>query len=664
MASLGQICIVGAFGLALYAIVSSIVGVRVRNRELTLSGQYAAWAVTGLITAASVTLLVALSVHDFSLRYVWDHSSRAMSMDLVLAAFYSGQQGSLLYWAWTLSIFSAIVLWQQRRPGPHRIFMPYVVAVLMVIEAFMTLLLGFIASPFEALPRAPADGVGLNPLLYDPGMRIHPPMLLAGLMSWSVPFAFAIAALATGKLDNAWIAVSRRYAMVAWVILGLGNVLGAWWAYHVLGWGGYWGWDPVENVALMPWLVGTAFIHSIQMQERRGMLKAWNLALIMVAFFLSIFGTFVVRSGILASVHAFALSAIGPYFLTFLALVIGGSLGLFFWRLPRLRSDNQLDSLLSREASFLINNLLFLGIVFAIFWGTIYPLVAEAVANAKVSVGPPYFKQVAGPLLGALILLMGIGPLMPWRRASREHLLNNFLIPVAGTVIGLAVLLVEGIRDPFAGIGFGLCLFVLGTIVQEFVRGALARHHATGENYLVALGSLIRRNNRRYGGYIVHLAILLIGAGAVGSQVYQQQTQATLAPGESVSLAGYTVTAHGIETNTLPGVKVTEGVLSVNGEDLRPAKQFFDNFPQQPSTRVGLRSTPFEDLYVVLAGWEGDGPTAKISLAVFVNPLVSWIWTGGVLLLFGTVVTLWPATVVSPRRVTAPISRGAVGATS
>jgi cytochrome c-type biogenesis protein CcmF len=661
MAALGQICIVGAFGLALYAIVSSLVGVRLKTRELVASGQHAAWAVTALITAASLTLLTAFAVHDFSLRYVWEHSSRAMSMDLVLAAFYSGQQGSLLYWAWTLSIFSAIVLWQQRKPGPHRVFMPYVVAVLMAIAAFMTLLLGFVATPFEALPRPPADGVGLNPLLYDEGMRIHPPMLLAGLMSWSVPFAFAIAALATGKLGNEWVAVSRRYAMVAWVILGLGNVLGAWWAYHVLGWGGYWGWDPVENVALMPWLVGTAFIHSIQMQERRGMLKAWNVFLIMVAFFLSIFGTFVVRSGILASVHAFALSAIGPYFLTFLALVIGGSLVLFFWRLPHMRADNQLDSLLSREASFLLNNLLFLGIVFAIFWGTIYPLVAEALADQKVSVGPPYFKQTAGPLLGAILLLMGIGPLMPWRGASREHLVNNFLIPVAGTIVGLAVLFVVGIRDPFATLGFGLCLFVLGTILQEFVRGTLARNRTTGENYLAALGHLIRRNNRRYGGYIVHLAILLIGAGAVGSQVYQQQTQAVLAPGQSVSLGNYTITANGIQTLIPPGVRVVQGVLAVNGQDLRPERQFFDNFPQQPSTRVGLRSTPFEDLYVVLAGWDGDGATASVSLAVFINPLVSWIWGGGVLLLLGTLVTLWPMPVPSRQRATAPIGGGLAG---
>src|SRR5207302_9351690 len=347
MAALGQICIVGAFGLALYAIVASVAGARSRSGELIASGQNAAWAVTLLITAASLTLLTAFAVHDFTLRYVWEHSSHAMSMDLVLAAFYSGQQGSLLYWAWTLSIFSAIVLWQQRKPGPHRVFMPYVVAVLMAIAAFMTLLLGFIATPFEALPHPPVDGVGLNPLLYDEGMRIHPPMLLAGLMSWTVPFAFAIAALATRKVGNEWVALSRRYAMVGWVILGLGNVLGAWWAYHVLGWGGYWGWDPVENIALMPWLVGTAFIHSIQMQERRGMLKAWNIVLIMVTFFLSIFGTFVVRSGILASVHSFALSAIGPFFLTFLALVIVGTLALFFWRLPRLRADNQIDSLLS-----------------------------------------------------------------------------------------------------------------------------------------------------------------------------------------------------------------------------------------------------------------------------------------------------------------------------
>jgi cytochrome c-type biogenesis protein CcmF len=334
---------------------------------------------------------------------------------------------------------------------------------------------------------------------------------------------------------------------------------------------------------------------------------------------------------------------------------------LFFRRLPALRSDNQLDGLLSREASFLLNNLIFLGIAFAIFWGTIYPLVAEAVADQKVSVGPPYFKQVAGPLLGVLLLLMGVGPLMPWRRASRENLLNNFRLPVAGTLLAEVALVAGGIRDPFALLGFGLCAFVLGTILQEFVRGALARHRATGENYASALTSLIRRNNRRYGGYVVHLAIVLIGAGAVGSQVYQQQTQAALAPGQSVALGGYTITAQGVQTTQQPGVRVVDAVLSVNGETLRAEKQYFDNFPQQPSTKVGLRSTPFEDLYVVLSDWKGDGPTAQVSLAVFVNPLVSWIWAGGVLLLLGTLITLWPAPQTSRQRASAPVPSGALG---
>jgi cytochrome c-type biogenesis protein CcmF len=420
------------------------------------------------------------------------------------------------------------------------------------------------------------------------------------------------------------------------------------------------GWDPVENVAFMPWLVGTAFIHSIQMQERRGMLKAWNVMLLMITFFLSIFGTFVVRSGILASVHAFALSAIGPYFLTFLGLAMAGSLTLFFRRLPKLRAENQLDGLLSRESSFLLNNLIFLGIAFAIFWGTIYPLFAEAITDQKVSVGPPYFKQVAGPLFGALLLLMGIGPLMPWRRASRENLLHNFLIPIAGAFVGVVALVAFGVRDPVAVLGFGLCLFVLGTLLQEFLRGMLARRRATGENYVSALANLIRRNNRRYGGYIVHLAILLIAAGAVGSQVYQQQTQAALGPGQSVTLAGYTITAQGIRTSHEPGVKVVDGLLSVNGERLLPEKQYFDNFPQQPSTKVGLRSTPFEDLYVVLEDWNGDGPTAQVGVAVFVNPLVSWIWAGGVLLLFGTLITLWPTPVTSRQRASVTVPRGAV----
>jgi cytochrome c-type biogenesis protein CcmF len=642
--ALGQISIVGALILAMYAATASLVGARWRIRELTASGQNAGYGVTVLVSGAALALIGALVTHDFSLRYVYEHSSRTMPLDMVIPAFYSGQQGSLLFWAWTLSLLSAVVLWQQRKPGPHRVYVPVVVAVLMTVVGFMTLLLAFIATPFERLAFTPPDGVGLNPLLYDEGMRIHPPMLLAGFMSWSVPFAFTIAALATNRLGSAWVTLVRRYAMVAWLVLGLGNLLGAWWAYHVLGWGGYWGWDPVENVALMPWLAGTAFIHSLQIQERRGMLRAWNVTLIFITFFLSIFGTFVVRSGVLASVHSFALSAIGPYFLTFLALSIAGSLALFFRRLPGLRSENQLDSLLSRETSFLVNNLLFLGIVFAIFWGTIYPLVAEAVTGNKISIGPPYFQQVAGPLLGAMLLVMGIAPLMPWRRASREHLARNFAAPLAATFGALVLLCLAGVQNPIALLGFGLCLFVLATIGQEFVRGTVARHHATGDAYPVALVHLVRRNNRRYGGYVVHLGILLIGAGVLGSHIYQQQTQAALLPGQSLSIGRYTLTAQGLDALVVPGARVFQATLKVNnGELLLPQKVYFDNFPEQPSTKVGLRSGPLDDLYVVLEGWDGVGSNARVSLSVFVNPMVSWIWFGGLVLLFGTFVSLWPA---------------------
>jgi len=653
LSTFGQICVVGGLLLALYAVGTSIVGARWRVVELIHSGQRAAYGVTVLVTGAALSLIAALLTHDFSLRYVYEHSSLAMPLDLVVPAFYSGQQGSLLYWAWTLSLLSAVVFWQQRKPGSHKALMPYVIGVLMTVEAFMLLLLGVVASPFDRLPILPADGVGLNPLLYDEGMRIHPPMLLAGLMSWSVPFSFAIAALATNRLGAEWLGLARRYAMVAWLILGLGNLLGAWWAYHVLGWGGYWGWDPVENVALMPWLAGTAFIHSIQIQERRGMLKAWNMVLIFATFFLSVFGTFVVRSGILASVHAFALSAIGPYFLTFLTLSIAGALALFFWRLPALRAEGHLDSLLSRESSFLVNNLLFVGIVFAIFWGTIYPLVAEATTGTKVSVGPPYFEQVAGPLLGAMLLLMGIAPLLPWRRASRENLAHSFGWPIGATLAGSALLLGLGSRNVFAVLGFGLCLLVLATVLQEFVRGALARHAATGEAYPLALVQLVRRNNRRYGGYIVHLAIILIGAGVVGSHVYQQEAQAALQPGQTLTLGGYTLAAQGITTTPNAGSRTVAAPLNVNGEELQAQKVYFDNFPNQPSTKVGLRSTPLEDLYVVLDGWDGDGANARVSVSVFVNPMVSWIWLGGLVLLVGTFVSLWPATQRARARVPA-----------
>jgi cytochrome c-type biogenesis protein CcmF len=657
MADFGHIAIVAALVVAAYTVIAGPLGVRLRAPELLASAYNGVLAVCGLMTIASATLLAAFLTHDFSIRYVAEHSSRDMPTSLIAAAFYGGQAGSLLYWAWTLSIFSAIVVYQQRRA--NRELMAYVMATLMTVSAFFALLLGFVASPFEKMPVVPAEGLGLNPLLYDLGMLYHPPMLLAGYMSWTIPFAFAMAALITGKLDAAWIRTVRRYALVAWTILGIGNMLGAWWAYRVLGWGGFWGWDPVESSAFMPWLVGTAFIHSIMIQERRGMLKVWNMALVMVAFFLSIFGTFVVRSGVINSVHSFAQSAIGPYFLGFLTFMVGTSLVIFFLRLPDLRSDNQLDSMLSREASFLLNNLLFLGLVFAIFWGTIFPLVSEAVQGTKITVGPPFFNQVAGPIMIALLFLMGVGPLMPWRKGSGQNLVRLFGWPLAiGLLTAVIVGIGVGFDQPKALAAFGAGGFVVATVAWELFRGAVARHQATGENYLLATGSLIRRNNRRYGGYIVHVGIVMVAIAVTASTMFQTEKTGKLSPGQTLSIGEYRLTYNGLNQRAEPGVQIVEAQLALeeNGQivdAMRPDRRFYRNFERQPSTSVAIRTTVFEDLYVVLTGWESDGSASFIT---FINPLVIWLWLGGLVAFSGMLIAIWPdprprlVTIAAPAR--------------
>ncbi|MGI8554710.1 MAG: heme lyase CcmF/NrfE family subunit, partial [Dehalococcoidia bacterium] len=396
MTALGPLMLLAALVSAIYAAGASGYGHCTGRTALVQSGRRAALSVTALIGLASLALLYGLFVHDFHYVYVAEHSSLVTPWYYRLSSFYSGQQGSLLYWALILSIFSAVVIVREPKRFPELI--PFVTATLMSVEIFMLIVLVFVAGPFERLSQPLADGQGLNPLLQDPGMLIHPPMLLAGLASWSVPFAFVVAALVSGRLNSEWIRATRPYALIAWGILGIGNLLGAWWAYHVLGWGGYWGWDPVENAAIMPWFVGTAYLHSVMVQERRGMLKVWNVGLLMLAFALSIFGTFVVRSDILTSVHSFAQSSIGPFFFGFLLIVLAVCLWLIYWRMPRLQSENGIDSAVSREGAFLLNNLLFIGIVFATFWGTILPLLSDAVGGQKLTVGPPFFNQINGPI--------------------------------------------------------------------------------------------------------------------------------------------------------------------------------------------------------------------------------------------------------------------------
>lgn len=657
MADLGSVALLLAFAAACYGIIASVFGARRRHVALVQSGRNASLAVTGLIVVAAVVLVYSFVTRDFSVRYVAEHSSREMTIPLTIASFYSGQEGSLLYWATTLAIYMGVVVIQNRRK--NLLLMPYVTTILLAVEAFFLLVLNLVSNPFTRLPFTAPNGLGLNPLLEDPGMLIHPPVLLAGYMSWSVPFAFAMAALITGQLGNEWIRTTRKYALFAWAVLGAGNLLGMWWAYHVLGWGGYWGWDPVENAALMPWLIGSAYIHSVMIQERRGMLKGWNLALLIVAFNLSIFGTFVVRSGVLSSVHSFAQSPLGPYFFSFLAISLAFSLGWLFYRMPELKGEHEFESALSREASFLLNNLILLGVVFATFWGSIFPLVTEALQGVKLTVGPPFFDRVDGPLFLALIALMGIGPLLPWRRASTPTLRRNFVAPLVVAAVAAIVLVVAGVQLPPAVLALFLCAFVLGTIFQEFFWGTRVRIRA-GQNVVEAAINLFRSNRRRYGGYVVHVGIILIAIGVTGSQFYQVQTNAWLRPGDTIQAGHYSLTMLGLQEAPFPGFRRVWADLAVRDGDqyigtLEPARQFHVNFELEPNSTVALRSTPRDDLYIVLSGWQPDG---SASFFIFVNPLVFWLWVGGVILMLGGLITLWPDAVPSYAVAPRPIAVG------
>ncbi len=505
---LGMIAQMLALVFVLYAIASSVLGATLKRPALAVSGRRAVLVVAALLVTAAISLIASFLQHDYGVRYVAEHSSNAMPWYYTAAAFYGGQEGSLLYWGMLLALFSSLAVMLHRR-APATL-MPWVVTVLMGIEGFLLVLLNFVSSAFDRLTIVPVDGQGLNPLLQDPGMLVHPPMLLMGYMSWSLPFAFAIAALITGQLDARWLRSIRRWTLAAWSIQTAGLLLGAWWAYHVLGWGGYWGWDPVENAALLPWLTATAFLHSTMVQERRGTLKVWNLSLILLTFLLAIFGTFEVRSGIIQSVHSFAYSDIGPFFLGFLAVVTAVSIGLFVYRLPRLRPEHEFDSVVSREGSFLANNLLLTGIAFATFWGTIFPIISSVVRGQTMTVGTAFYQQVDGPLFLALIFVMGIGPLLAWRRASRESIVRNFRWPALVAAIVAVALPILGVRSLWAVAGFAICAFSAATIVFEVWRGTSVRHRH-GESYPKALGMLVARHRQRYGGYLVHLGLIIVG---------------------------------------------------------------------------------------------------------------------------------------------------------
>jgi len=662
MPNIGYVALCLAFILAIYAVIVAVVGARRHIPELVVSARNASYGVAFLVTTAVFIMEYLLIVGEYQTKYVFEVSNRAAPLFYRITALWGGQAGSLLFWAWLMSLMAAAAIalkWRDMRP-----MMPYVIMATQVTLAFFLSLVVFVANPFTQLPNLPPDGQGLNPLLRHFGMTIHPPMLYMGFVSFVIPFAFGLAALITGQTGDAWIRTTRRWTLTAWVFLSTGLILGGWWAYDVLGWGGYWGWDPVENASLIPWLVATPFLHSVMMQENRGMLKRWNMGLIILTFCLVIEGTFLTRSGMLSSVHTFAQSAIGPLFLGFITVMFLVSFYFFFIRWDELRSDNELDSLISRESFFLLNNLIFLGLAVIVWWGTHYPLITEAILGEKIMVGPPFFEKTTAPLWAVLIFLMGVAPLLPWRRASLNKVSQTLLWPTIVGILTMIALIAVGITIWGAVLGFALCTFTLATILQEYIQGVLVRHRR-GENYLTALLTLITRNRRRYGGYMIHLGVILVAIGVIGSRFYQVETQQNIAIGESMSIHSdlfgtYTLTYHGLREGASPDDRqITEAQLSVthNGQslgELIPVREFFV-VQQQPMTIPDKKIiTMLSDLYVVLGGWEGTGETATFK--VYINPLVNWLWIGGMVFILGTLVAAWPTRAQAVREAAKVIS--------
>ncbi len=629
-----------------------------------LSGSRRAVIITFvLLTVSSAVTIYNLVSGNYQVRYAYETSAKAMPLLLKVTAFWGGQQGSILFWTWLMAGFVAILMF--RKWHEDRELMPWVIVVSMGTVLFFLLVALFISNPFErmwflgeelvyavwqpagTMPAIPRNGEGLNPLLRHPGMIGHPPTLYLGFVGFVIPYAYAIAALITGKAgDDVWIRTTRRWTLVAWVFLSMGLVLGGRWAYDVLGWGGFWGWDPVENASFMPWLTGTAFLHSVMIQEKRGMLKVWNIILIILTYSLVLFGTFITRSGVISSVHSFGNTLIGPAFFAFIGVTLFASLYVLFKRLDTLKSDHEMDSLLSREAIFLLQNLLFIAITFATFWGTVFPMISELFTGTKITVGPPYYNKVNGPLFGILVLTMGIAPLFAWRKQSAKRLGKSLWIPFAVAVGIAAVLFVAGMHSVGALIGFWLVSFVGFAILFEFGKGAKARMKH-GESLIVALGHLIARNRRRYGGYIIHLGVVMIALGAIGTHYFQQETQGMLRPGESLTVGEYTLTFESLRQYSLEGGdrQVTEATTSLykNGEFIRtmkPRKDFFVS-SGQPMSLASVYSLPGEDVYVLLVAWEEVGLTGS-TFKIYLNPLINWVWLGGITFIFGTLVAAWP----------------------
>lgn len=648
--ALGHTSILLAFIAALGGIVSPIAAARSGDARYLTVARLAIIAQFFLVTLAATALIYGLVTTDFSIKYVAFNTTRATPVYYRITGLWGALEGSLLLWEWVLIIFSGVVAWLYR--DRHNDTLPWVIMIFCIVSAFFLGVVGFLSNPFETISPIPPDGRGLNPLLEDANMMTHPPLLYTGFVGLTVPYAFAMAALIVGKLDEAWIVSTRRWTITAWFFLTAGNLVGAWWSYHVLGWGGYWAWDPVENAAFMPWLPATAFLHSIQVQERRRMLKVWNLSLIIVAFSLTIFGTFLTRSGILSSIHAFSSGPVGGFFLGFLAVILLGSFGLVAYRADLLKEQPELDSMVSRESAFLLNNIVLVSALFTIFLGTVFPLISEAVAGVQVSVGAPYFNSVTVPLFLLLVFLMAVGPIIAWRRASWDNLKRNFTWPATAALLVGFGLFAWKIRDFMPLLGFTLLAFVVFSILYDTGLALRARRRIAGEGIIRGLVTLARRNQRRYGGFIVHLGIVLIMMGIAGSMSYSIEKEATMSLNQQLQVGNYRIQFAGLSGSQQPTHFRVEGAFHVfhNGSDngtLRPALKFFPT-QQSPIGRAVHQSSLTEDIYLILSGFS-QVDRNQATLKVLVRPLVIWMWIGGFVIAFGTLVCISPiAKNVSP----------------
>ena len=663
IANFGTSVLFITFLVTLYSVFAAIYGERRQIPAMVESARRAMLLTWPLLTLASVILIYLLVNDHYEVQFVYEVTSRSMPMYLKITAWWGGQAGSLLFWSWLMAAFASLVT--LRKWDRDREFLPWVIVVACITIAFFIGMNVFFENPFAQFYQTlagvqpytfkPADGVlftppdgnGLNPLLRHPGMIIHPPMLYLGFVSFVIPYAFAMAALITGRTDDRWIRLTRRWTLWAWMFLSFGLVLGGRWAYDVLGWGGYWGWDPVEIAAFMPWLTGTAFLHSVMIQEKRGMLKHWNMLLIVLTYALVIFGTFLTRSGVLSSVHSFAQSAIGPLFFGYIAFTLIISVALIIHRWSSLRSETEMTSLLSREALFLLNNLLFMSILVVCFWGVIFPLISELFSGQKVTVGPPFYERATSPLFGALMLLMGVAPLSAWGHSTVKTLGRAIWKPTVAALLITVILFFTYTQKVGALIGFFLVAFVILVTIYEYGRGTYARQRSQGENIFTAFWNLTARNRRRYGGYIIHVSMMLMAIGILGIEIFQKETQGTLKQGETISLANYEITYREIaQWDDLPsGVNYRRAVLDVyeNGEYLGQLAPRIDYYydSQQNMTIPGQRSTMRDDLYILLVDWEPVG-AGGATFKVFVNPLVNWLWLGSFLFLAGVIIAAWP----------------------